>query len=64
MEDSNCKRSASKGFRGHVIVFRLNAAAAPRSCLQPAFLRNEAECSYTSGEAHTRRSQVQILPRY
>jgi hypothetical protein len=50
------------GFRGDVIVFRLNAASEARSGSESTFRRNTADAVAHSGRLITRRSQVQILP--
>jgi pimeloyl-ACP methyl ester carboxylesterase len=49
-------------FRKDVTAFRLNARPRPKTGSEPAFRRNEAEHVCTIEAAHTRRSQVQILP--
>jgi hypothetical protein len=52
----------ASGFRRDVTVFRLSAARAGDSGLEPAFRRNRAERVYLFEALISRRSQVQILP--
>jgi hypothetical protein len=52
----------ASGFRTDVTVFRLNAARAGDSGMEPAFRRNTAERVYTIDAAHNPEVAGQILP--